>query len=95
MQIIDNFAETYHQHSIQKKGVIYAGAGDGKLAFVAAKDIAAVAFRAFTDKVPHNTDHIITGPEALSYDEVRCSALYYYSSNFEIGRSYIVKDSRT
>ncbi|MFD0474850.1 hypothetical protein ACFQ0B_46350 [Nonomuraea thailandensis] len=35
-----------------------------------AADIAAVAGHALTDEVPHNTDHILTGPEALSYDDV-------------------------
>ncbi|MFB8373931.1 NAD-dependent epimerase/dehydratase family protein [Paenibacillus taichungensis] len=34
--------------------------------FVSADDIAAVAFHALTDVVPHNTAHIITGPETLS-----------------------------
>ncbi len=33
-------------------------------------DIVAVAFRALVDEVPHNTDHLILGPDLLSYDEV-------------------------
>jgi uncharacterized protein YbjT (DUF2867 family) len=39
------------------------------VAFVDADDIAAVAVRALLDAVPHNTDHLITGPEALSYTD--------------------------
>lgn len=38
--------------------------------FVSAEDIAAVAFHALTDATPHNTDHLILGPELFSYDEV-------------------------
>lgn len=29
-----------------------------------------VAAAALTDPVPHDTDHVITGPEAVSYDDV-------------------------
>lgn len=32
-------------------------------------DIAAVAGHALLDEAAHNTDHILTGPEALSYDD--------------------------
>ncbi|WP_017574611.1 Rossmann-fold NAD(P)-binding domain-containing protein [Nocardiopsis kunsanensis] len=49
---------------------IVSATGTGRVAFVAADDIADVAVAALIDPVPHNTDHIITGPEALSYDEV-------------------------
>lgn len=48
---------------------IYSATGDGKIPFVSAEDIAAVGYRALTDQAPHNTDHIIVGPELLSYDE--------------------------
>lgn len=43
---------------------------DGRVAFVDAEDIAAVAARALVDATPHQTDHLVTGPEALSYDDV-------------------------
>jgi uncharacterized protein YbjT (DUF2867 family) len=48
-------------------GEIVTGTGDGRVGFVDAADIAAVAARALLDPLPHNTDHVITGPEALSY----------------------------
>lgn len=48
-------------------GEIVTATGDGRVAFVDAGDIAAVAGHALTDAVPHNTEHILTGPEALSY----------------------------
>lgn len=48
-------------------GEIVTATGDGKVAFVDATDIAAVAGHALTDDVPHNAEHVLTGPEALSY----------------------------
>jgi uncharacterized protein YbjT (DUF2867 family) len=50
-----------------RDGEIVTATGDGRMAFVDAGDIAAVAVRALTDDVSHDTDHLITGPEALSY----------------------------
>ncbi|GHH61428.1 NmrA family NAD(P)-binding protein [Lentzea cavernae] len=50
-----------------RDGEIVTATGDGRVGFVDAADIAAVAARALTDPLPHNTDHLITGPEALSY----------------------------
>jgi uncharacterized protein YbjT (DUF2867 family) len=52
---------------IRERGEIVTATGPGRVAFVDAADIAAVAARALLDPVPHNTDHLITGPEALSY----------------------------
>lgn len=37
------------------------------MAFIDAGDIAAVAATVLTDHAPHNTDYVLTGPEALSY----------------------------
>jgi len=50
-----------------RDGEIVTATGDGRVGFVDAADIAAVAARALTDPLPHNTEHLITGPEALSY----------------------------
>lgn len=49
-------------------GEIVTATGDGRVAFVDADDIAAVAVKALTG-TPHNAEHVITGPEALSYAE--------------------------
>jgi festuclavine dehydrogenase len=57
--------------AIKNENKIYSAAGDGKIPFVSADDIARVAFRALTDKKPHNTEHIILGPELLTYDQVQ------------------------
>lgn len=67
---MENFTEGPHRQTIAQSHKIYSATGDGKIGFVSADDIAAVAFRALTDAVPHNTEHIITGPESLSYAEV-------------------------
>ncbi|AHH98423.1 NAD(P)H-binding protein [Kutzneria albida] len=60
-----------HEHliavGIRDRGEIVTATGAGRVAFVDAADIAAVATRALLDPLPHNTEHVITGPEALSY----------------------------
>jgi uncharacterized protein YbjT (DUF2867 family) len=50
-----------------RAGEIVTATGSGRVGFVDAGDIAAVAVRALVDERPHDTDHLITGPEALSY----------------------------
>ncbi|MGP3934382.1 NAD(P)H-binding protein [Nonomuraea sp. KM88] len=52
---------------IRTDGEIVTATGDGRVGFVDAADIAAVAVRALLDAAPHDTDHLITGPQALSY----------------------------
>ena len=50
-----------------RAGEIVTATADGRVAFVDAADIAAVAGHALIDDLPHNTEHVLTGPEALSY----------------------------
>ena len=57
-------------HPIKDENRVVSAAGEGKLPFVAAEDIAAVAARALTDEAPHNTDHVVLGPELMSYGDV-------------------------
>ncbi|MGW7382783.1 NmrA family NAD(P)-binding protein [Streptomyces sp. NPDC054794] len=59
-----------HARSIREEGTIRTATGEGRVAFVDADDIAAVAAHALTDAQAPNTDLVITGPEALSYGEV-------------------------
>ncbi|TXF66879.1 NAD-dependent epimerase/dehydratase family protein [Bacillus subtilis] len=66
---MQNFINVQHQMSIQNEGRIVTASGEGKLGFIDADDIAETAVRALTDAVPHQTHHILTGPEALSYAE--------------------------
>ncbi|MEU7606643.1 NAD(P)H-binding protein [Streptomyces sp. NPDC041003] len=68
---MQNFTGTHaHADSIRDDGVIRTAAGTGRVGFVDADDIAAVAVRALTDDRAPNADLILTGPEALSHDDV-------------------------
>ncbi|MFI7618225.1 ergot alkaloid biosynthesis protein [Nonomuraea terrae] len=53
-----------------RDGEVISATGKGRVGFVDAADIASVAGHALTAEVPHNTEHLLTGPETLSYDEV-------------------------
>ncbi|MFD9698402.1 ergot alkaloid biosynthesis protein [Lentzea sp. NPDC059081] len=64
---MQNFTGDHQVAQGVRDGEIVTATDDGRVGFVDAADIAAVAARALTDPVPHNTDHLITGPEALSY----------------------------
>ncbi|MEU6480797.1 ergot alkaloid biosynthesis protein [Streptomyces sp. NPDC047017] len=59
-----------HARSIREEGVIRSATGDGRVGFVDAEDIAAVAARALTAPEAPCTDLVLTGPQALSYDDV-------------------------
>lgn len=66
---MQNFSELQHLPTIRDEGRIYSATADGRIPFVDADDIAAVATVALTSFVPFNRDIIITGPEALSYGQ--------------------------
>lgn len=66
---MQNFSEQQHLPTIRDEGAIYTAAGDGRVPFIHADDIAAVGVAALLGKVPGNGDRILTGPRALSYDE--------------------------
>jgi uncharacterized protein YbjT (DUF2867 family) len=68
---MQNFTGTHaHAVSIREDGTIWTATGSGRVGFVDAEDIAAVAVHALTDEHAPNTDLILTGPEALSYDDI-------------------------
>ncbi|MFG2497794.1 NmrA family NAD(P)-binding protein [Streptomyces sp. NPDC048441] len=69
---MQNFVTPGHLHveSIRATDEIVTATGQGRVAFVDAADIAAVAVHALTDEQPHNTAHVITGPEALGYADI-------------------------
>ncbi|MEU6548857.1 NmrA family NAD(P)-binding protein [Streptomyces sp. NPDC046915] len=68
---MQNFTGTHaHAASIREHGVIRTAAGSGRVGFVDAEDIAAVAVHALTDECAPNTDLVLTGPEALSHDDI-------------------------
>ncbi|KRV50781.1 oxidoreductase [Wenjunlia vitaminophila] len=68
---MQNFTgEHAHARSIRDEGIIRTATGSGRVGFVDAEDIAAVAVRALTDEQAPNTDLVLTGPEALGYDDI-------------------------
>ncbi|MCA2214191.1 NAD-dependent epimerase/dehydratase family protein [Jidongwangia harbinensis] len=68
---MENFVGDHpHAVSARRHGEIVSATGDGRVGFVDPADIAEVAARALTDPTPHNTEHLITGPETLSYADV-------------------------
>ncbi|MFI1769378.1 NmrA family NAD(P)-binding protein [Streptomyces sp. NPDC020800] len=68
---MQNFTgSTPHARSIREDGAILTASGDGRVGFIDAEDIAAVAVCALTDEQAPNTDLILTGPQTLSYDDV-------------------------
>ncbi|KAI9743498.1 MAG: hypothetical protein M1818_002811 [Claussenomyces sp. TS43310] len=67
---MENLLEEQHVASIRDEGKIYTACGDGKIPFVSATDIAAVAFRALVDVSSHNAEYRVLGPALLTYDEI-------------------------
>ncbi|MEV2250897.1 NAD(P)H-binding protein [Streptomyces sp. NPDC050147] len=69
---MQNFVTPGHLHgeSIRAADEIVTATGRGRVAFVDADDIAAVAVRALTDERSHNAVHLLTGPKALGYTDV-------------------------
>ncbi|WP_369390629.1 NAD(P)H-binding protein [Streptomyces sp. CG1] len=68
---MQNFTGAHaHAQSIREDGVILTATGTGRVGFVDAEDIAAAAVRALTDDRAPNTDPVLTGPEALGYDDI-------------------------
>jgi uncharacterized protein YbjT (DUF2867 family) len=66
---MQNFT-TQHRRAILDEGCLYSATGDGRVPFIDAADIAAVAAEALASSTLASGDHVLTGPEALSYDEV-------------------------
>lgn len=52
-----------------RQGLLFANAGAARLSFVDARDIAAVAAAELTNAAPAGGKLVITGPEALTFDE--------------------------
>ncbi|MFF8724863.1 NmrA family NAD(P)-binding protein [Streptomyces sp. NPDC015171] len=68
---MQNFTGTHaHARSIRDEGVVLSATGTGRIGFVDADDIAAVAARALTDDRAPGTDLVLTGPETLGYDDI-------------------------
>ena len=66
---MQNFTQGPHAETIRQENAIYSAAGDGRVPFIDARDIAAVAARLLSGH-GSNSAPILTGPQALSYDEI-------------------------
>lgn len=66
---MQNFSEGPHRQTLEQ-GVIYSATGEGRVAFIDAEDISAVAFEALTATDLTSGEMVLTGPEALTYAEV-------------------------
>ncbi len=64
--------------TIREDGMISAPVGTGKAGFVAASDVAAVAAQVLTSRGHEDATYVLTGPEALGYEDVaaRISAVF-------------------
>ena len=73
--------------TIRDQGMIFAPAGQGRIGFIAASDVARVAAGILTSPGRDHEDetYVLTGPEALGYDEVaaRVSAVFAREVDYE------------
>ncbi len=67
---MQNFAEGSHLATIRDEDTIYSNTGSGRVPFISADDIARAAFALLTGPAHQNRSFVITGDEALSYDQV-------------------------
>lgn len=67
---MQNFSEGPHATTIRDEGIIYSATGAGRVGFIDAEDIAATAAACLTAETPLNSDVVLTGPDALSYDDI-------------------------
>lgn len=66
---MQNFSEGPHAATIREEGTLYTATGTGRVGFIDAGDIAEAARAILTAATPLNADVVLTGPEALSYDD--------------------------
>jgi uncharacterized protein YbjT (DUF2867 family) len=69
----NSFMQNFINYFPPRDGVIYLPWGNGKASFVDARDIATVAARALTHEAHKNKIYTLTGPAALSIDEIACT----------------------
>ncbi|MGR3563777.1 MAG: ergot alkaloid biosynthesis protein [Heliomarina sp.] len=66
---MQNFSDGPHAHTVREENAIYSATGMARVGFIDAEDIAAAAVACLTSTEPINDDRILTGPEALSYED--------------------------
>jgi uncharacterized protein YbjT (DUF2867 family) len=61
---------TFMKPTIQAQLAFYSASGDARISHIDVRDIAAVAVRALTDAAHAGRAYTLTGPDALTYDEM-------------------------
>ena len=61
---------TYMGKTIKAEGAFYSASGEARISHVDVRDIAAVAVKALTEPNHDGKAYTLTGPEALTYDEL-------------------------
>lgn len=61
---------TYMGQTIKTEGAFYSASGEARISHVDVRDIAAVAVKALIESTHEGRAYTLTGPEALSYDEL-------------------------
>jgi NAD(P)H dehydrogenase (quinone) len=71
--------------AIREQATIFAPAGDGRIGFVAASDVAKAAAQVLTTPGHEGSTYVLTGPQALSYTDVaaRFSAVFARQVDYE------------
>lgn len=67
---MQNFSEGQHLAPIRDESAVFSATGDGRIGFIDAADIAKCAVALLRAEKIENSDYILTGPEALSYDDI-------------------------
>lgn len=60
----------FHARRVAAHDEVVSATGDGRVPFIDPADIAEVAVRALTDPAPLQRDIVLTGPQALRFDDV-------------------------
>ena len=61
---------TFMGETIRTEAACYSASGEAKISHVDVRDIAAVAVKALTEPTHEGKSYTLTGPEALTYDEL-------------------------
>lgn len=61
---------TYMGETIKTESTFFSASGDARISHVDVRDVAAVAVRALIDSTHEGKAYTLTGPEALTYDEL-------------------------
>jgi NAD(P)H dehydrogenase (quinone) len=80
--------------TIRDQGTIFAPAGQGRIGFVAASDVAKAAARVLTGEGHEDQTYVLTGPQALTYAEVaaRVSAVFARQVDYDDMAESLAKD---